>query len=96
MQKTWDTKSRCNFYLILLDIPFILILSRSIIEENTARVNATCQTNALLLWRATFDCIPYGMWLHKIEYWLENDRARNDDIELQENLAYFRACGTDV
>ena len=32
----------------------------------------------------------------EIEYWLENNKVRNYDIELQKDLAYFQIYGTDV
>ena len=31
---------------------------------------------------------------HEIEYWLENNRVRNDDTELRKNLACLQAYGT--
>ena len=44
-----------------------------------------------------FDSTPYGVWLaYEIEYWLENNRVRNHDIESRKNLACFRTYGTDV
>ena len=33
---------------------------------------------------------------HEIEYWLENNRVRNDDTELRKNLACLQAYGTQV
>ena len=36
------------------------------------------------------------MWLAWKEYWLENNKVRNDDIEPQENLLCFQTYETDV
>ena len=33
---------------------------------------------------------------HEIEYLSENDKVRNDDIELGKNLACIQTYGTDV
>ena len=33
---------------------------------------------------------------HEKEYWLGNNRVRNDDNELRKNLACFKTYGTDV
>ena len=41
-------------------------------------------------------CHIMACYWHEKEYWLGNNRVRNDDNELRKNLACFQTYGTDV